>query len=293
MKICVRVLASTFIVIAAVQASAVRSRYAASGLVVDVDRPHQTVVISHGRIPGYMDAMVMPFHFRPPLPAAVQAGDEVDFTLAVDKTSSWVEQVRVVKFESAERDPLQASRLKLLESVMGKSGSGRPSTIAAGQAVPDFTLTDQSGVPVRLSQFVGKVVAIDFVYTRCPLPDYCFRMSNNFARLQKRFGPRLGGDLILLTVTFDPVHDTPEILAGYAKIWNADLRAWHFLTGAPADVQRVSSMFGAGAWTDEGLLTHSLHTALIGREGKLAANLEGNRYTAAQLGDLVETVIRR
>jgi protein SCO1/2 len=98
---------------------------------------------------------------------------------------------------------------------------------------------------------------------------------------------------VLLTISFDPVHDTPEKLAEYAGIWRANPARWHFLTGAAKDVERVSGLFGVAAWKDDGLLTHSLHTAIIGRDGKLVANLEGNRFTAQQLGDLVEKTLAR
>ena len=111
--------------------------------------------------------------------------------------------------------------------------------------------------------------------------------------MQKRFGTQLGRDLILLTLTFDPVHDTPATLAKYARIWNADLKVWHFLTGPRAEVERVCNLFGVAAWQDEGILTHSLHTVVIDRKGAMAANIEGNGYTAKQLGDLVEEVLRR
>ena len=157
--------------------------------------------------------------------------------------------------------------------------------------MPDFTLIDQNGRKVMLSRLAGKVVAMNFVYTRCPLPDYCFRLSNNLALLQKRFVDRMGRDLMLLTVTFDPAHDRPDVLASYARIWKADPLAWHFLTGALPDVQRVCSMFGVGFWQDEGAFIHALHTVVIDRKGRLAANIEGNHYTAQQLGDLVESVL--
>ena len=121
------------------------------------------------------------------------------------------------------------------------------------------------------------------------LPNFCFRSSNNFGILQKRFKERLGRDLILLTVTFDPSHDQPDVLSKYAGVWKADPKTWHFLTGSPADVRRVCDLFGEDAFQDEGLMNHSLHTAIIDPKGKLAANLEGNEFTAEQLGDLVET----
>jgi protein SCO1 len=98
-------------------------------------------------------------------------------------------------------------------------------------------------------------------------------------------------DLVLLSVTFDTAHDRPEVLAEYARTWGKDQTGWHFLTGSVAAVQMVCSSFGMNAWQDEGFLTHSLHTAVVDRQGRIAANLEGNEYTAKQLGDLVEAVM--
>lgn len=278
-------------VLLAGQQAVAAGRYNGSGLAISVDRAKQTVVISHESIPGYMDAMVMGFHVKDTASLkGVTPGDKVAFTLVVDKDSSWLEGLRVVEFRSNERDPEQARRLSVIESIIGKS---QEHMLAVGQAVPDFTLVGIGNQPTRLSQFAGKVVAMNFVYTRCPLPDYCFRLSNNLAQLQKRFADRLGKDLVLVTITFDPVRDTPEVMAKYAHIWNADTRSWHFLTGPLADVKRVCGMFGVAAWQDEGVLTHSLHTVVIDRRGKLAANIEGNTYTVKQLGDLVEEVMKR
>lgn len=279
-----RLIALAFVALACVAAP---HRYGVSGLVLAIDEPRRTVLVSHGAIEGYMEAMSMPFQVRTSkLLKAVHPGDNIAFTLVVDRAASWIENIRVLDFDSAERDPAQAGRLKLLGSLMA---NGEAATLAIGQRVPDYTLTDQTGSAVALSQFAGKVVVINFIYTRCPLPDYCFRLSNNFGQLQKRFAK--SRDLMLLSVTFDPANDSPEVLARYSQIWKADAKRWRFLTGPAAEVQRVCAMFGAGSWPDEGLLTHSLHTAVIDRQGKLVANMEGNRYTAQQLGDLVETVM--
>jgi protein SCO1/2 len=152
-------------------------------------------------------------------------------------------------------------------------------------------LIDIARHSIKLSQFSGKVVALNFIYTSCALPSFCYRTSNNFGVLQKRFRERLGHDLVLLTVTFDPERDQPEVLAHYARTWKADPATWHFLTGPVPDVRRVSDMFGMDFFPDEGLMNHSLHTAVIDRERKLVANIEGNQYSAEQLGDLVQTVL--
>ncbi len=267
-------------------------RYQGTGMVLAVDKSAQTVTISHDGIPGFMDAMVMPFHVREPhLLDNLQPATMIDFTLVVSKTSSYVTGIRVREYQSGERDPQEARRLSVLEKSMQAKGGPQP-TVQVGQAAPNFTLVDQENHPVSLAQFNGKVVAVTFIYTRCPLPDYCLRLTNNFGRIQKRFGDRLGKDLILLSITFDPEHDRPEVLSKYAETWKANANSWHFLTGSITDVKRVCAMFGMNFWPDEGLLTHSLHTLVIDRQQKLVANLEGNQFTAAQLGDLIETVVK-
>ena len=265
--------------------------YAASGVILKVDRPHRNFVASCKAIPDYMEAMVMPIPVRDEkLLDGLQPGTMVDFTLVVTGSEAYAENVKVHHFESAEQDPFEARRLQLLENFGASDPAARE--LAVGEQVPDFTLTDQTGQLVRLSQFAGKVVAAAFVYTSCPLPNYCFRLSNNLGRVRKRFAGRLGRDLVLLSVTIDPVHDTPEVLAKYAATWKADAKSWHFLTGPEADVKAVSRRFGVNFWPDEGALTHSLHTVVIDRQGKLAANFEGNEFTAEQLGDFVAAEMR-
>ena len=281
---------SALLICLVINCSAAPRRYDSTGLVVAIDKPHLTVTLSHAAIPGYMEAMAMPFAVRGAKSLDVlHPGDHVAFTLTVDKAESWLENLHVVPFDSAERDPSLAGRLRLLDSVMQKAAPA--AALTPGQAVPDFTLTDQTNHPLTLSKLRGKVVALNFVYTRCPLPDYCFRLSNNFGQLRKHFAGN--PDLVLLTITFDPVHDQPDVLARYAQTWNADPSGWHFLTGAPADVERVCALFGVAHWQDDGLFTHSLHTAIIDRGGRLTANLEGNRFSARQLSDLVEITLRR
>ncbi len=272
-------------------------KFQAEGLVLNIDKTQKTVTISHDSIPGFMDAMVMPFHVREPKEIEnLRPGTMVGFTLVVTKTASYVSGIQVHEYRSAEIDPQQNLRLKALDQAMHEAmhaSSGAAPILEPGQSVPDFTLIDQSNRPASLSQFKGQVVAITFIYTRCPLPDYCLRMTNNFGRLAKRFQDRLGRDLTLLSITFDPEHDRPEVLAKYAATWKPDANGWRFLTGTLIGVKQICAMFGMNFWQDEGLLTHSLHTVLIDRQGRLVANLEGNHFSAAQLGDLVEATMKQ
>jgi protein SCO1/2 len=159
----------------------------------------------------------------------------------------------------------------------------KPKPLAVGETVPDFELTDQTGAQVRLSAFRGHAVAINFIYTRCPLPDVCPRLSANFARLARRFGPRV----ILLSLTIDPGNDTPEVLARYATLWKANPENWHFLTGDPAVIRSVASSFGMLYFAEEGSLSHTSATAVIGTGGRLAGIVEGSGYAVSQLGDLI------
>jgi protein SCO1/2 len=264
-------------------------RYAVKGLILELDPAHNTMTVSAGAIPGFMEAMTMPYSVRDAKELeGLKPGTLIDFTLVVEKDTSYAEAIHVHSYQGLEPDPLTARRLKLLNQAVNPS-SAKPLTI--GDAVPNFILTDQNRRRINSSKFAGKVVALNFVYTRCALPNFCYRSSNNFGILQKRFKDRMGRDLILLTVTFDPVHDQPEVLAKYAATWKADPRAWHFLTGSSTDIRRVCDLFGEAYFQDEGLMNHSLHTVLISRNGKLVANLEGNEFSAAQLGDLTQTVL--
>ena len=284
-----RALGFTALLLLGVQSSVAAREYPVTGMVLTVDRSRNTFTASIQAIPGFMPAMAMPFevHQQTDLDG-LAPGAAVAFTLVVDQSSSHAERIRIVRYQSVEQDPLAANRLKLLTRIAGATPR---KVLAVGETVPDFRLTNQGGRPIALSDLRGKVVAINFVYTSCPLPNFCLRIANNFGVLQKRFKAQLGRDLVLLTVTFDPVHDTPEVLAQYASQWKADGVTWHFLTGPVPDVQRVCHLFGVDFFPDEGAMNHSLHTAIMDRRGKLVANIEGNQFTADQLGDLTEAVL--
>jgi protein SCO1/2 len=270
--------------------AAAAERYPVTGLILSIDRPHRSFRASCTEIPGYMKAMVMPIPVRETKALVdLKPSMFVDFTLVVEKDRSWAENVRVHEYENLAQEPLLVRRLQMLARL--DKTNPPPPTLEIGQPVPDFTLTDQTGQRVSLSRFKGKVVGVTFIYTSCPLPDYCFRLSNNFGRIRKRFAGKTGADLVLLSISFDPVHDTPEVLAKYAGSWKADPNSWHFLTGAPNEVKAVCHRFGLNFWPDEGTLAHSLHTLVIDRQGKLAANFEGNQFSADQLGDFVEITL--
>lgn len=240
-----------------------------------------------------MAAMVMDFPIRDLQElAGLSPGTPIDFTLMVTENSAYATSIRIHQFQSTDAEPMAARQLNLLSHLVGPA-SANVKPLAVGQLLPDFSLVSHKREPIKLSQFPGSVVGITFLYTHCPLPNYCYRLSNNFGVVQKRFAARMGRDLVLLSITFDPEHDQPEVLAQYANNWKAaDTQGWYFLTGPLPEIQKVSLEFGMNFWQDEGLITHALHTIVLDRHHRLVANLEGNEFTGQQLGDLFESVLR-
>ena len=258
--------------------------YIVKGMVLRADPANRTFVVSHEKIVGLMDAMIMPFDVRDAKDlAGVVPGAVVEFTLVVGDKAAYATKITVQRYQSIEQDPRTARRLAVMRKMAGLATK----PLEIGSRVPDFTLIDHTRQPMRFSSLAGRVVVVNFIYTRCALPQFCLRVSNNFGVLQKRFAKELGKDVVLLTITFDPQRDTPEALAAYASQWKPDPKTWHFLTGPVADVRKVCALFGVEYFPDEGLMNHSLRTAVIDRKGTLIANIEGNSYSPEQLGDLV------
>lgn len=248
--------------------------YRVEGLVVQTDPAQRTILVSHRPIKNYMPAMTMSFHVGPHEDLSkLTPGTRLNFELRITKHASLAEHLkpRVTRLEGINGEPLRVEIPK--------------NKVALGSEVPDFTLTDQAGRPVRLSDFRGRVVAIDFIYTRCPLPDVCPRLSANFAYVSKRLR---GRDVTLLSITIDPQFDTPPVLSEYAHRYGADGESWRFLTGTAGQIRNVGGRFGLIYWPEEGSLTHTSATAVIGRDGKLEALIEGASYRPDQLRDLIE-----
>ena len=251
--------------------------YRVEGLVLQSDPAQRTILVSHRPIGRYMPAMTMEFHVAPKEDLSkLTPGTRLSFDLRISKHESIAThlQPRTAKLE------VDGKEIRV-ETPANK--------VALGDAVPDFTLTDQANRSVRLSDFRGRVVAIDFIYTRCPLPDVCPRLSANFAYVAKQLiSPTAGRDLELLSITIDPQYDTPAALTEYARRYGADGEHWRFLTGSLDDIRQVAGLFGLVYWAEEGSITHTAATALITRDGKLAAVIQGSNYRAVQLRDLVE-----
>jgi protein SCO1 len=256
---------------ASLLAGACAKRHPATGLVLAV-QPHQ-LVISHQEIKGVMPAMTMPIAATNT--KSLQPGDQIDFTLKITKRKSAATNI--------------TRRATLGEGLTDGLALKPPAeTVALGQPMPGFTLQDQEGRPLSLAQLQGNVIAVNFIYTRCPLPEVCPRLTSHFARLQKRFE---GKPVRFLTITLDPQYDTVAILKDYARKWRADSSRWHLLTGPQVTVDLIAKRFGMLYWPEQGQLTHTSVTGVIDPQGRLAARIEGSSYSAAQLGDLIDQCV--
>ena len=237
-----------------------------SGLVLAVNAP--IVTISHAEIPGKMPAMAMDFRAAPAELRDLHPGSRVNFVMS----GGQAKRIRLIGVESDIPLPKPAETMKL------------------GDEVPNFTLRDHLGQAFELASTRGQVVAVNFIYTRCPLPEVCPRLSANFARMQKRFADHKVQKILLLSITLDPQYDTVPVLAEYAKRWRADGQSWRMLTGELNSVAQVAARFGMVYWPEQGLLTHTSMTGVIDQQGRLRAIIEGSSYQAQQLGDLIERI---
>lgn len=247
--------------------------YAVTGVVREIGEGGTRVKIRHEAIPGYMVAMTMPFNVRDPREvASVKPGDQVTFRLLVTDEESWIDSVtRVGVAESAPAFTYEQSRI--VRDV---------EPLEIGQMMPDYPFTNEFGASVKLSDYRGKVVGMTFIFTRCPLPDFCPRMLKNFEEVARRMRePSVGvTNWHLLTMTIDPLFDSPAVLRGHAERYQYDPKRWTFLTGAVIDIDAISEQVGLmyRRQAPNALPDHNLRTLLIDAEGRLRKIIVGNTW---------------
>jgi protein SCO1/2 len=197
---------------------------------------------------------------------AIAPGDQVHGTLVLGKDAE-LQDISFTKGTAAVTDA--TSQLHFAQP---------------GEEVPEFALTNQNGEKIHLKQFRGKPLLLTFVYTRCPFPDYCLRMSNNFSQVlqQLQNDPGAFARTQLLSVSIDPEHDTPAVLREYGKRYvgrvDPKFQHWEFASGSPDEVRKLADFFGLAYNTQDGQIVHSLRTALIGPDGKVLAIYSGNDW---------------
>jgi len=249
-----------------------RNEYELTGKVVAVDATRKQVTLEHKEIPGYMNAMTMPFHVKDTWALSVLApGQQVEAILVVQQDSSWIENIRISGTASGEQ-PGEA-----------------PIIPEPGDKIPDFSLLNQDNHEIHLNQYQGRPLLVTFIYTRCPLPDYCPLMSGKFAAIAHRLQslPQSSSLPRLLTVSFDVEYDTPAVLREYAARYMKPVRfdMWEFANGSEEQIRAITGYFGLVYQKESNQIVHSLVTALIGPDGKLIHLYLGNQWHPDEILD--------
>jgi len=260
-------------------------RYPIDGKIIAVNKKDRTATINHKDIPGYMPGMTMEFKIKRDSDLEmIRPGDLITGTLVVDDISSWVE------ITSSTDGGVALTPTSVVP------GEPKP-----GDAIPDFQLVNQDGKPIHLSQYAGKALALTFVYTRCPQPDQCTLMSNNFAAIDRELQqqPDVYAKTHLLTISFDPDYDTPKVMRSYGashteRYSDETFQHWEFATGSSDQVKGIAQFFGLRYFHDtesgDDQVIHSLRTAVIGPDGKLVKLYRGNEWKPAEIVEDLRTL---
>ena len=260
------------------EATTAARRFPIAGTVRGANAATGEVTVAHGEIPQFMDAMTMSFRVKERWVAGVAtAGDQLTGTLVVDGARSWIEGTSLTKPPAASTD------------TPGSTETAPAIGPPPGTPLPDAPLVDQSGRAVRVRDFAGRDLIITFIYTRCPLPDYCPRMlaqlNEAAARLEKA-GRR--DEVQMLAITIDPTFDTPVILDAYGRAHIKEsgpdpFHRWSLLTGTPENVKAWASLFDLTYEKDGTDIAHGLRTGVADRDGKVVGLLRGNDWSVNDL----------
>jgi len=239
--------------------------YKLRGKVVTSNPATGEVTLNHEAIPGFMDAMTMPYKLKDPsILSELRPGDVITSDVLVS--------------QDADAGVL----LDHIVVVAQGKPDYRPAVIyhvpAKGDAVPDFKLRN-------------KDLLITFIYTRCPLPDFCPLVTRNFAVIDKQLAadPTLKGKAHLLCVSFDPEHDTPDRLKAYGEQYigseaKTAFAHWDFAVPEKPALAEMAKFFDVGmSDAADGTITHTLSTTLIGSDGKVLKFYPGNEWTPEQV----------
>lgn len=257
-----------------------QKRYDLKGRVMAVERDKHLVTVAHAEVKDYMPAMTMPFTLRDDWAFDVlTSGDQITATLVVDGTESWLEDI-VITQESTDTNAPGPSGI-----VEAKEGAD----------LPDYGLINQNGAPIHLGQYRGKTLVLTFIYTRCPIPEYCTLMSQNFAQIDAELSkqPDLYQKTHLLSISIDPDYDTPAVLRSYGaahtgKYGDEKFTHWEFATGTKDQIKGVAQFFGLRYYADADQIVHGLRTVIVKPDGKVAKVYRDNAWKPEEIvGELL------
>src|SRR6266568_3780135 len=250
--------------------------FQATGVVVSLNTDGKTVEIKHEEIPGYMGAMTMDFETRDTNELrGLTAGDNVSFRMLVTDKDGWIDQIKKLDAPKADPTTVLPNGIRITRDV---------EPLEVGGLLPEYHFTNQLSQPFSTADFKGQALAITFVFTRCPFPTFCPRMTGGFAETQTKLLAMTGAptNWHLLTISFDPEYDTPAVLKSYGERNGCDPAHWTLATGALADITALTEQFGLTFWRDtpNGLPNHNLRTLVLDTTGHVRTNFIGNQWTS-------------
>ena len=258
-------------------------RYDLKGKVVAVEPDKHLVTIAHGDIKDYMPGMTMPFTDPNDSDFQILAvGDEITATLVIDGSHSWLDQVIITK-----ESPDSSATTGITEA-------------KAGDEVPDYALVNQDGKELRIHNYRGKALLLTFIYTRCPLPEYCTLMSNNFEEIdsQLKQQPEVYEKTHLLSISIDPDYDTPKVLRSYGaahteRYSDETFSHWEFASGTKDQVKGIAQFFGLRYFAENDQIIHGLRTVIIAPDGKVSKVYRGNDWKPDEVVKDLQTAVAK
>jgi protein SCO1/2 len=237
------------------------------------------VMVAHDEIPGYMAAMTMPFSLGPDAPPSLAVGDRVRFVLTVGPASALAGGFEITGHDAAVEEALRARAPE------------RRTRLKIGDTLPPFSLTTHQDQPFTPADLRGRLTVVTFVFTRCPVPEFCPLLVKRFQQLQQVAGgdPAMR-EVRLVGVTLDPTFDTPPVLAAYATAMRAQPERWRFVTGSPGEIAKLTSAFAVHVERNGVLLDHTLATALVGPDGRIVEIWRGNGWKVAEVLDALRRI---
>ena len=268
-----------------------RQVFEVKGVVKELKPNGKTAAIAHEEIPDYMGAMTMDFDVKNKRELeGLKPGDSIVFRMIVTKDDGWIENVR--KLPPAA--PTNASQVITINNTNETNAvTFRRSPIVEplniGEVVPDYKFTNQFGQPMSLAQFKGQAVGLTFIFTRCPFPTFCPRMSQNFQKAHNTLKTRTGApkNWSLIALTIDPAWDTPERLRKYAEPYNIDTNHWQFVVSDLWTLDGLGDSLGLTFYrsTSTALPEHNLRTVVFDASGRLQKVFVGNEWTPDEFVD--------
>ena len=257
-----RIVTAILLVAALVACKSKAARYELKGEVVQRNPATSEITVKHEEIPGFMPAMTMPYKVASPLAAAiVEPGDKIAADVITENGKDyWLDNIRITD-TSGRKAPKPAPAVHVLPP---------------GSRAPDLELTNQDGKPIRLADFKGKALLITFIYTRCPLPNFCPRLSSEFARIHDDLAktPDDYARTHLLAITLDPKYDTPEVLRKYGLAYlhgdPSGFSHWDFAATSPETLEKLAGAFGLSYEEADNQISHTMNIVLIAPDGTIS-----------------------